>query len=153
MGEVVHIFYCLRHRLPMKPVDETEIVLDKGLKDCAHGRPGSRRQVLLIDEETLAELGLEPGAVKENITTRGISVCDLRLGTQVRVGGALLEVTTPCGPCKRMDDIRPGLQQELRGKRGMLCRVVRGGKVRRGDRIELVEAATAVIQSTGAAHA
>jgi MOSC domain-containing protein YiiM len=37
-----------------------------------------------------------------------------------------------------MDEIRPGLQTELDGRRGMLARVVRGGEVASGDEIELL---------------
>jgi MOSC domain-containing protein YiiM len=40
-----------------------------------------------------------------------------------------------------MDEIRKGLQQELRGQRGWLCRVVETGKIKRGDRIGVVAAA------------
>ena len=141
MAEVAHLFVCLRHRLPMREVPETEIVLGKGLKGCAHGRPGSKRQVLLMDIETLEAMDLTPGIVKENVTTRGLNLRSLCRGQRVRVGGAVLEVTIPCEPCRRMDDIRPGLQDELRGRRGMLCQVVAGGVVRRGDPVQIDEIA------------
>jgi MOSC domain-containing protein YiiM len=39
-----------------------------------------------------------------------------------------------------MDDIRPGLKLKLRGRRGLLCRVVEGGTIRRGDRIDAAAA-------------
>lgn len=139
MASVHAIFTCLRHRLPMKAVEEIRAVVDRGLEGCAHGGFGSKRQVLLVDVETLDLLGLQPGQIKENITTRGLNVNDLRRGQRLRLGEALLEVTLHCGPCKRMDDIRPGLEKELRGRRGMLCRVVEGGLIRRGDPIELIE--------------
>lgn len=139
MAEVVHLFECLRHRLPMREVPEAEAVVGKGLKSCAHGRPGSKRQVLLMDIETMEAMDIRPGLVKENVTTRGLDVKSLRPGQRLRVGEALLEVTLPCEPCARMDDIRPGLQEELRGRRGMLCQVVKGGVIRCGDRIEAGE--------------
>jgi len=47
-----------------------------------------------------------------------------------------LEVTLPCTPCGQMEDLRPGLRKEIRGRRGMLCRVVQGGAIREGDSIE-----------------
>lgn len=139
MAFVHSIFTCLRHRLPMKPATEALTVTDRGLQGCAHGRSGGKRQVLLMDIETLELLGLQPGQIKENITTHGLRVQDLRRGQRLRIGNALLEVTIHCSPCKRMDDIRPGLEQELRGRRGMLCRVVEGGSIRVGDAIELLE--------------
>lgn len=139
MGEVLHLFFSLRHRLPMKEADQIRAIANKGFEGCAHGRPGSQRQVLLMDVETLELFGVEPGSVKENITTRGVDLKTLKRGQQLRVGEALFEVAVPCEPCARMDDIRPGLQAELRGRRGMLCRVVQGGTIRRGDRIEVLQ--------------
>ncbi len=43
-----------------------------------------------------------------------------------------------CDPCHKMDAIRPGLQQELVDRRGMLARVVTTGEVAAGDEIELL---------------
>ncbi len=136
---VSHLFIARVHRFPMREVEEVLAVGDKGLDGCIHGRPGSRRQVLLMDDETLRLLGLEPGVVKENITTIGLCLDRLVPGQRLQVGEALMEVTAPCEPCRRMEEIRPGLQRELRGRRGVLCRVVRGGRIRRGDPIRLLE--------------
>jgi MOSC domain-containing protein YiiM len=127
----------------MRERGEVRAVADQGLEGCAHGGKKTKRQVLVMDWETLEALHLAPGVTKENITTRGLDVRGLKVGQLLRVGEALLEVTLPCGPCGRMDDIRRGLQEELRGRRGMLCRVVESGLIRRGDSIELVDAARA----------
>jgi hypothetical protein len=43
----------------MRPVDPAVFVADLGLEGCRHAKPKSRRQVLLMEEETLAALGLE----------------------------------------------------------------------------------------------
>jgi MOSC domain-containing protein YiiM len=138
MGEVLHLFKCLVHRFPMEEVDEVEAAPNKGFRGCIHGRPGSKRQVSLIDQETLEKLGVAPGRVKENITTRGIDLQALSTGQILHIGEeCLLEITGPCHPCARMDEIRLGLQEELRGQRGWLCKVNVGGKIRRGDRIEV----------------
>jgi MOSC domain-containing protein YiiM len=137
MPEVTNLFLCLVHRFPMKEIEEAEAVQNKGLKGCIHGRPNSKRQVSLMDFETLQRLGVPPGAVKENVTTCGLHFQQLRPGQRLRIGGSLLEITFPCDPCSRMDEIRQGLQEELRGQRGWLCRVVESGTIRRGDRIEV----------------
>lgn len=141
MVEVFRIFTCLVHRFPMREAHEVEALENKGFRGCIHGRPESKRQILLMDIETLEKFGIAPGAVKENITTRGLDFQILRAGQQLRIRECLLEVTVPCEPCARMDEIRDGLQQELRGQRGWLCRVLESGKIRRGDRIEIVPAA------------
>lgn len=138
-ARVERLFVSVTHRLPMREVDQAVAVENKGLDGCLHGRPGSRRQVLLMDAETLEALGLAPGVIKENVTTRGLRIADLALGQRLRVGGAMLEVTIPCQPCEQMDAIRPGLRSELRGRRGMLCRVLGGARIARGDAIELLD--------------
>jgi len=99
--------------------------------------------VLLIEEETLEALGLQPGVVKENITTRGIDLTSLPVDTRLLLGDEVeLWITGPCHPCGLMDEIRDGLQEELRGRRGVLAWVKRGGRLRSGDRIQpLVRAA------------
>ena len=140
MAEVLHLFTCLVHRFPMQEQEEVEVIKDKGFKGCIHGRPGSKRQVSLIDRETLDKFGLTPGVVKENITTLGIDFQTLTPGNILRIRNCVLEITGPCDPCARMDEIRMGLQEGLRGQRGWLCRVKEAGTIRRGDRIEVVVA-------------
>jgi len=95
--------------------------------------------VLLMEQEILDEFGIAPGRARENITTRGIELSGLTLGQRLRIGEALLEVTKPCTPCHQMDEIREGLQEAIRGRRGLLCRVIESGKIRRGDRVEMEE--------------
>lgn len=143
MSEVLHLFQCLAHGEPMHEFEEVIAVENKGLQDCIHGRSGSIRQVLLMEQETLEEFGIAPGRARENITTRGIELGKLPLGQRLRAGEALLEVTKPCTPCHQMDEIRRGLQEAIRGRRGLLCRVVKPGRIRRGDRIEMEEKARA----------
>jgi MOSC domain-containing protein YiiM len=135
--EVAHLFQCPAHGELMRECEEAWAVENKGFRDCIHGRSGSTRQVLLMDAETLEEFGIPPGRARENITTRGIKLASLALGLQLRIGEALLEVTKWCTPCHQMDEIREGLQEAIRGRRGILCRVVESGRIRCGDRIDL----------------
>lgn len=156
MSEVLHLFQCLAHGEPMREFDEVVAVGNKGFQKCIHGHKGSSRQVLLMDVETLQEFGIAPGRVRENITTRGIAIGTLRIGQRLRAGEALLEVTKPCEPCHQMDEIRGGLQEAIRGRRGLLCRVVEAGRIRRGDVVELEENVSAPCgeseNSTSGAH-
>lgn len=140
MAQVTTLFVAVERRKPMKPLDHALAVADRGLEGCLHGRAGSKRQVLLMDSETLNEFGLQPGMIRENITTTGLNMGELRPGQQLCVGEAVLEVTVPCEPCSRMDEIRMGLRKELGNRRGILCRVVEGGRIFRGDTIEVMSA-------------
>lgn len=138
MANVLHLFRALRRRLPMEEIAEVRAMEDSGLEGCAHARTGSPRQVLLMDSETLELMELSPGIIRENITTRGINVNGLDAGQRLQVGDAQLEVSMVCTPCDMLEKIRPGLRRELRGRRGMLCRVIAGGVIRQGDRIERI---------------
>jgi MOSC domain-containing protein YiiM len=84
-------------------------------------------------------LDLGPGMIRENITTHGLNVNGLQVGESLKVGEALLEVTMVCTPCGQMENLRPGLRKEIRGRRGMLCRIVKGGIIRQGDGIQKLE--------------
>ncbi len=143
MAEVLHLFQCLAHGEPMREFDEVFAIENKGFQDCLHGRSGSTRQVLVMDHETLEEFGIAPGRARENVTTRGIALGTLPLGQRLRAGEVLLEVTKTCTPCHQMDEIRQGLQEAIRGRRGLLCRVVESGRIRRGDRVQIEEKARA----------
>jgi MOSC domain-containing protein YiiM len=136
MANVQNLFRAPKKRLPMEELTEVRALLDEGFDGCAHARPGRKRQVLLVDFETLSAMELRPGVIRENITTNGLNVNGLRLGQLLRVGEARLEVSAVCTPCDQMEAIRPGLRKELWGRRGMLCRVIEGGMIRRGDSIE-----------------
>jgi len=136
VAKVQNIFRALKKRLTMEELSEVRAIADKGLEGCAHGRPGSKRQVLLVDRETLEAMDLKPGTIRENITTDGLNVNSLHVGQLLRIGEARLEVSAVCTPCDQMEAIRPGLRKELWGRRGMLCRVLASGTIRRGDAIE-----------------
>jgi MOSC domain-containing protein YiiM len=112
-------------------------IASHGLDGCAHANP-PRREVLLASKRHLDVLGIEPGAIRENVTVDGADVHEWPVGQRVRVGGAVLEVTMVCDPCSRMDELRPGLRAEIDGKRGMLAHVVEGGAISLGDSIELL---------------
>ncbi len=136
MARVQNLFRAPRKHSLMEELSEVRALGDIGFERCAHGRPGSKRQVLLVDRETLEAVDLQPGIIRENITTDGLNVNSLPLGQQLRIGEARLEVSMACTPCDLMETIRPGLRKELWGRRGMLCRVLQGGVIRRGDSIE-----------------
>jgi hypothetical protein len=108
------------------------------------------RQVHLIHEELFTELAAKgfhvtPGDLGENITTAGINLLDLPVGTTLRIGtDALLAVTGLRNPCHQIDAFQPGLlsQVAFRGADGLVVRktgvmavVVQSGTVRSGDPI------------------
>jgi MOSC domain-containing protein YiiM len=108
------------------------------------------RQVHLIHAELHDELrdkgfDVAPGAMGENVTTRGIHLLSLPAGTRLRLGDeAVVEVTGLRNPCAQLDGIQQGLMaavldQDETGrlvrKAGVMSVVVAGGEVRPGDAI------------------
>lgn len=124
----------------MSPLRRATLKTGVGLDGDKHANAASRRQVLIVDREALHQLDLEAGAIKENITVEGLDVMGLQPGTQLKLGAeAVLELTSICEPCFRMDEIRPGLKAALEGKRGMNSRVINGGRIAVGDPITIVQ--------------
>lgn len=139
MAKISHIFRAPKKRLPMEEVEEVRVIRGFGLEGCAHARAGGGpRQVLLVDRETLEAMELRPGVIRENITTEGMDVNSLAMNQELRIGDVRLLVSEICHPCDQLEKIRPGLRREMRGRRGMLCRVLEGGMIRRGDTIEKI---------------
>ena len=109
------------------------------------------RQVHLIPVELHEELAvagfppIPPGAMGENITTRGVELVSLPAGARLRLGGeAVVEVTGLRNPCAQLDGLHPGLMKAVLGrdaegnlvrKAGVMGIVVTGGLVRPGDAI------------------
>jgi MOSC domain-containing protein YiiM len=155
MASVLHLFRAPRKRAPMEELSEARVVENVGFEGCAHARPGGgKRQVLLVDVETLRAMELTPGIIRENITTEGVGVNALQVGQTLRIGDVQLEISAVCEPCELMEAIRAGLMNELVGRRGMLCRVRKGGVVRCGDEIavgviEELERTTSQGEGTG----
>ena len=113
------------------------------------------RQVHLIHEELHDELRafgfqITPGAIGENITTRGIDLLALSRGARLHIGGAaVVGVTGLRHPCRQLNDYQPGLmaavlsrdeQGNLVRKAGIMGIVLASGEVRAGDpiRVELL---------------
>jgi cyclic pyranopterin phosphate synthase len=114
-----------------------------GIINDAHA--GSQRQVSLLAEESIAKmkdkgLNVAFGDFAENIVTKGIDMIHLAIGTKIKIGkNAILEITqlgkTCLSPCaiyyKTGDCIMP--------KEGIFARVLKGGIVKVGDRLEVIK--------------
>jgi MOSC domain-containing protein YiiM len=121
----------------MEELEAAQVFENEGVEGCAHRR-GGKRNVLFVAAEDLESLGVSPGRVKENFTVRGADIMRWPVGQRLQIGDAEFEISMVCDPCELMEEIRPGLQAELEGKRGMLAKVMKTGRVTRGDEVHLV---------------
>lgn len=108
------------------------------------------RQLHLIHAELFDELAAQgfeigPGQMGENVTTRGLDLLGLPVGTRLRLGSdAVVELTGLRNPCAQLDGIAKGLLAATLGrdatgalvrKAGVMSVVLAGGDVRAGDSI------------------
>lgn len=108
------------------------------------------RQVHLIAAELLDALrqdgfGVAPGAIGENITTRGLDLLALPTGARLTLGAqAVVEITGLRNPCTQLDRFQSGLMQAVLGRdeagavtlrAGIMGVVLASGEVKPGDRI------------------
>jgi MOSC domain-containing protein YiiM len=139
-------------RAPMEELEEGVIAKDGGLERDHKGRKFPLRGITVLSQEAwkaaLSELEGASGPVSLPWTTRraNLFVAGLILprarGGVVRTGPVVLEVTYPTQPCARMDEANPGLLKALHPdwRGGITTRVVEGGLVRLGDRVEVLHA-------------
>jgi molybdopterin adenylyltransferase len=137
MAELIGIWRSPKRRELMEPLESARVFENEGVEGCAHRR-GGKRNVLFVAAEDLEALGVSPGAVKENFTIRGADVMKWPVGQRLAIGDAEFEISMVCDPCELMEEIRPGLQAEIEGRRGMLARVLKKGKVSVGDQLQLL---------------
>jgi MOSC domain-containing protein YiiM len=116
---------------------------DYGLVGDAHADCCTHRQVSLLAMESInkmRELGFElgPGDFAENLTTQGVELTSLPVGTKISVGkDALLEVTQIGKECHRGCAIYQEIGKCIMPREGIFAKVFRGGFVKAGDQIKI----------------
>lgn len=128
------------HRVSMP---EAQLVADCGIEGDRKGKGGSR-QVNLMSAETLAHLRDEgfhtaPGEMGEQIVLEGIDVDGLAEGARLRLGGsAVVEINIPRTGCDRFERIQKKFKGLVRGRMGVMARVVVGGPIAVGDAVAVL---------------
>jgi MOSC domain-containing protein YiiM len=120
---------------------------------CEHGLEGDahagkwHRQVSLLAQESidkmqahLADFKLKPGDFAENITTQGMELLSLPVGTRLKIGDSvLLEVTQIGKACHLACEIRKIVGDCIMPREGIFTIVLEEGEVKVGDAIEVEE--------------
>jgi MOSC domain-containing protein YiiM len=114
-----------------------------GLEDDAHAGPWHRQVSLLASEsiEKIRKMGLEvnPGDFAENLTTEGIDLPALPIGTKIRAGNVLMKVTQIGKECHARCAIFYQVGDCVMPREGIFTEVVEGGEVGVGDEIEVLQ--------------
>jgi len=131
--------------IPKLPIDSVNIT-EKGLEGDGHNHEKHYRlaqAVCIQDIERLEELSakkypLSPGVAGENLTVRGLNVNSLPIGTILKFSGSVvLEITRVRPTCYVMDQIHPKLKEDADGCHGMYAKVVKEGRLKIGEHIEI----------------
>ena len=100
------------------------------------------RQISLLAQESIDKMtalgvsDLTPGKFAENITTSGIELHTLPVGTRLRIGDCLAEVTQIGKECHSHCEVFKQTGECIMPKKGIFTKVIKGGKVKAGDTIE-----------------
>ena len=125
------------------PVEEARLLPHHGIVGDAHAGDW-HRQISLLAEESVDKMRsllpeLQPGAFAENINTRGLELKALPVGTRLRLGETVVEVTQIGKECHSDCEIKKRTGKCVMPTEGIFAVVVKEGTVRKGDPIEIVE--------------
>ncbi len=125
-----------------RPVSEVNVTAGKGIDGDAHAGDWHRQVSLLAMEsiQKMQNLGLSvyPGDFAENITTIGINLPSLPIGTKLKVGETIMEVTQIGKECHTRCAIYYQAGDCVMPKEGIFTRVVQGGRIVSGDIVEIM---------------
>jgi MOSC domain-containing protein YiiM len=140
-AKVVSINISDRKGMRKKPVEEAVIRTNYGIEGDAHSSSEWHRQVSLLALESIRkmqEMGLDvhPGDFAENITTEGIDLISLPLGTRIRIGQDIVGEVSQIGKeCHTRCAIYYQAGDCVMPKEGIFIKVIKGGTIRVDDPI------------------
>ncbi|MFO8009975.1 MAG: MOSC domain-containing protein [Dehalococcoidia bacterium] len=141
MASVVAVCRSHKKGVRKEPVNEGVFIEGTGLIDDAHADSRTHRQVSLLAVESINRMRnfeneLKPGDFAANLTTEGIELKSLPVGTRLAIGEeVLLEVSQIGKECHTRCAIYRQVGQCIMPAEGIFALVVCGGVVRGGDRV------------------
>jgi len=143
MAKIVAVCLSERRGTPKRDVQEGWLREDYGLVgDCHAGDPV--RQVSLLPLESVLRMrergfDVEPGSFAENLTVEGLDFSQLKKGVRLQVGEVVLEVSQLGKKCPEPCEVSRRIGTCIMPKEGVFARVVKGGRVRVGDELRVLE--------------
>lgn len=144
-GKVEWISVRPERRAAVEPRTEVVVTEEDGLVGDHYSATSKNRQVTLIQQEHLDAVAnilqkeIDPGLTRRNIVVSGINLLAFK-DRQFQIGEVVLEMTGLCHPCSRMEEnFGPGGYNAMRGHGGITTRVVKGGHIKQGDAVKLME--------------
>jgi MOSC domain-containing protein YiiM len=144
LGRIVAISISDKKGVQKSNVPQAKLVADWGIEGDAHAADWHRQISLLAQEsiDKMRDKGLEvgPGAFAENITTEGIEVCAMPIGTRLAIGECEVEITQIGKECHSRCNIYHLAGDCVMPREGVFARVLSGGMIAVGNAIQVIEA-------------
>jgi MOSC domain-containing protein YiiM len=148
MAKIIAVCSSTKKGISKTPIAEGALREDYGLVGDAHADTSTHRQVSLLalsSIEKMRQMGIELacGGLAENLTVEGMELISLPLGTQLALEqGVILEVTQIGKECHTACAIRRQVGYCIMPTEGIFAKVIKGGVVKTGDDIRVVEETT-----------
>lgn len=143
MGKIVAV--CVSNEKGTKKVDVGKAVVKANYGIVGDGHAGTERQISLLALESIKKMRdfsveVGPGDMAENLTTEGIDLLSLGVGSQMRIGeDVFVEVTQIGKECHSHCEIFQQVGMCVMPTEGIFVKVLRDGDVKKGDTIEIIE--------------
>jgi MOSC domain-containing protein YiiM len=144
MARVIAVCLSKEKGTSKEVISEGALREEYGLIGDAHADSSTHRQVSLLAVETINKMRdkgfpVGPGDFAENLTTEGIKLVSLPIGTRIDVGEeVVLEITQIGKECHTRCAIFRQIGKCVMPKEGVFARVIRGGKVKAGNQIRQI---------------
>ncbi|WP_321421542.1 MOSC domain-containing protein [uncultured Methanobacterium sp.] len=142
-GEVIAVCTSPLKQTRKINVKECLVKENHGLVGDAHSNSQTHRQVSLLAQESIdkmKDMGLDvhPGDFAENITTSGIELVTIPIGTRIQVGDSIMEITQIGKECHNHCAIYLQAGDCIMPREGIFARAITGGKVKTGDKVKIL---------------
>ena len=143
-GKIIAVNISEKKGVPKKTIEQGEFKVDHGLVGDAHAG-NWHRQVSLLGIESINKMkalgieGLCTGKFAENLTTEGLELWKLPVGTRLKIGDTLQEVTQIGKECHQKCAIFHQIGSCVMPTEGIFTKVLKDGIIKAGDEIEVLE--------------
>jgi len=143
-GKVIAVCLSKNQGTAKEEIKKGKLVEGYGLKGDAHSGKWHRQVSLLgiesINKIKTGDIDIKFGDFAENITTKGINLPKLIIGTKLKIGkDALLEITQIGKSCHNTCEIKKKIGDCIMPKEGIFAKVIKGGTVKAGDNITFLD--------------
>lgn len=144
MAKIISVNISTKKHIPKKNIEKGIFKVNHGLVGDAHAAPGDRQVSLLAKESydkfeksNLKKVCLKNGIFAENLTTEGIILHKLEIGTKLKINNVILKVSKIGKECNTICTIAKEVGSCIMPKEGVFAKVIKGGEIKTGDKIKI----------------